>query len=170
MRNNALNGTFVFLSSHTPPANNVFQVVKLSALDRGRRRKRGANSCDVSHRLWLSHKRRSDPSEQVPRDREGEGCCRSQGHIHTFTITMRGVEGCPPRIRTAQQRGHTHRACTHSYLHSVRSFTCTQECTGPLIFTVAFIFTRNTAALRQELKCYSQQFWYLTNQLKVFIM
>ncbi len=114
MRNYALSGTFVFLPSS--PVNNVFQAVNQSG-----------RSCDVSHRLCLSHKRHSDPSEQVPRGgkRQRESCCGSQGHIHTFTITMREVEGCPLRICTAQQRGHTHRACTHSYLHSVQLDTQT---------------------------------------------
>lgn len=48
---------------------NVFEAVKLSGLNRKRR---GTNFCDVSHRLRPSHKRCSDPSEQVPTERRRE--------------------------------------------------------------------------------------------------
>lgn len=65
--------TFVFLLS--PPVDNVFEAIKQSGLaSEGR----GTSSCDVSHRLFLSHKRCSDPSEQVPRERAAD-------HRGTFT-------------------------------------------------------------------------------------
>lgn len=91
--------TFVFLLS--PPVDNVFEAIKQSGLGS---EGRGTSSCDVSHRLFLSHKRCSDPSEQVPRERAAD-------HRGTFThlqLQWEELKACPLRMRAAQQKGHTH--------------------------------------------------------------
>lgn len=120
MRNYALNGTFVF--PPPPPVNNVFWAVKQSGLNR---RRRGTNSCDISHRLCLSHKRRSDPGEQVPR----ENCCRSQGQTFThLQLQWKELKGVPwgyGRLNKGATHTHTH---THTYtvcslLHTQRKIT-----------------------------------------------
>lgn len=135
IRNYALNGTFVFLLS--PPVDNVFEAIKQSGLDS---EGRGTSSCDVSHRLFLSHKRCSDPSEQVPRERAAD-------HRGTFThlqLQWEELKACPLRMRAAQQKGHTHIhipaqrqtviAILHMHAHRQKDYM--KECfTAPCVST-----------------------------------
>ena len=132
MRNYASNRTFVSPLSTplpAPPANNVFRGSKP---EQSEQKEEGEQIpvMFLAGCVWVIKRRRLDHSE-VPREGERESCSRSQGHIHTFTITMRGADGCPLRIRTAQQRGHTHththtqQAHTHTY--TVCSLLCTHK-------------------------------------------